>query len=41
MDGALAMARTAITAATDAPIRDRLLANGAYDSSEYEQPHLA
>ncbi len=36
LDGALAMARTAVTAATDDTIRDRLLASGGYDSSDYE-----
>lgn len=41
LDGALAMARTAVTAATDEQLRERLLATGGYDSSDYEQPLLA
>ena len=40
LDGALAMARTAITAATEDDLRDRLLANGGYDSTGYEAPYL-
>lgn len=40
-DGALAMARTAVTAATDEDLRDRLLASRGYDSSEFEAVHLA
>ncbi len=41
LDGALAMARTAVTAATDDMLRERLLDNGGYDSSAYEPPFLA
>jgi len=39
-DGALAMARTAVSAALDAGVRQRLLASGGYDSSGYEVPHV-
>lgn len=41
LDGALAMARTAITAATDDAMRERLLAGGGYDSTGYEPPVLS
>lgn len=41
LDGALAMARTAVTAATEDEFRERLLANGGYDSSAYEAPLLS
>ena len=40
LDGALAMARTAITAATEDRLRDRLLERGGYDSTGYEPPYL-
>ncbi len=40
-DGAVAMARTAITAATDEELRARLLANGGYDSSQFEVVKLS
>ena len=41
LDGALAMARTAVTAATDDGLRARLLASGGYDSSGFTAPVLA
>ena len=41
LDGALAMARTAVTAATDGDLRTRLLAPGGYDSSGFATTTLA
>lgn len=40
-DGAAAMARTAVTAATEDDLRERLLASGGYDSSDFEVVRLS
>lgn len=41
LDGAAAMARTAVTAATDEDLRDALLGRGGYDSTGFEVPLLS
>ena len=40
-DGAIAMARTAASAAADDGVRDRLLSSGGYDSSDFEPTELS
>ena len=40
-DGAAAMARTAVSAATDDRVRQRLLDHGGYDSTGFEPVHLS
>ena len=40
-DGALAMARTVVSAASDGQLRDRLLASGGYDSSDFTPTELS